>query len=86
MMLSHHKIKLGGDKGGDSFKMNCQIANLLHPNSSHTTCVFSCYEADDIITNLHVALDRFWSEINNMGTAQWKQVPILIKTRLTNLN
>jgi hypothetical protein len=65
-------IKIGGDKGGGSFKMNFQIANLLHPNSSHTTCVFSCYEADDTITNFHVALDRFRSEVNNMGTAQWK--------------
>ena len=73
-------IKIGGDKGGGSFKMNFQIATLLHPNSEHNTCVFSCFEADDTKTNLHVALDRsldrsldrFRSEINNFGTAKWK--------------
>ena len=34
-------VKLGGDKGGISFKMS------LHPNSIHNTFVFSCYQAGD---------------------------------------
>ena len=51
-------IKLGGDKGGGMFKMNFQIVNTQSPNSVHNTCVFSCFEADDTVTNLHVALDR----------------------------
>ena len=51
-------LKLGGDKGGGSFKMNFQIVNTITPNAVHNTCVFSCFEAGDSITNLHVSLDR----------------------------
>eukprot|EP00731_Ephydatia_muelleri_P033241 Em0026g61a len=54
-------IKLGGDKGGGLFKMIFQILNTPKPNSVHNTCVFSCFEADDTVTNLHVALDRTYT-------------------------
>ena len=33
-------IKIGGDKGGGSFKMSFQIINVAVPNSVHNTCVF----------------------------------------------
>ena len=55
-------MKLGGDKGGDvlnTFKMNFQIVNVPVPNSVHNTCVFSCFEAGDSVTNLHSALKLF---------------------------
>ena len=45
-------IKIGGDKGGGSFKMNFQIVKVAAPNSVHNTCVFCCYEASDTVTNL----------------------------------
>ena len=32
-------VKLGGDKGKHTFKMNFQIVNVPHPNSIHNTCV-----------------------------------------------
>ena len=60
-------IKLGGDKGGGMFKINFQIVNTQSPNSVHNTCVFSCFEADDTVTTLHVALDRFRTEVTQMG-------------------
>ena len=50
-------LKEGGDKSGNSFKMNFQIVNTPTPNSVQNTCVFSIFEADDSTTNLHVALD-----------------------------
>ena len=65
-------IKLGGDKEGGMFKMNFQIVNTRTPNSVHNTCVFSCFEADDTVTNLHVALDRFRGEVTHIGTMKWK--------------
>ena len=51
-------LKLGGDKNGGYFKMNLQIANTQAENSICNTCVFSCFEASDTLSNLHVALDR----------------------------
>ena len=46
-------VKLGGDKGGKTFKMNFQIVNVPAPNSVRNTSVFNCFEAGDSITNLH---------------------------------
>ena len=56
-------LKIGGDKGGGTFKMNFQIVNVATPNSVHNTCVFSCFAAGDSITNLHMALDRFKDQV-----------------------
>ena len=65
-------LKLGGDKGGGYFKMNFQIVNMQTPNSVNNTCVFSCFEASDTVSNPHVALDRFRGEVANMCTMKWK--------------
>ena len=51
-------MNIGGDKGGSSFKMNFQIVNKPSPNSVANTCIFAAFQAQDTITNLHVALDR----------------------------
>ncbi len=51
-------VKMGGHKGGGSFKMNLQMLELPKPNSVNNTCVFSAFQASDTMTNLHVALDR----------------------------
>lgn len=52
-------VKLGGDKGGSSFKMNFQIVNVTHPNSIRNTCVFTAFEAPDSKTNLHITVERY---------------------------
>ena len=49
-----------------------QIVNVAKPNSVHNTCVFSSFEADDTVTNLHVALDRFRSEVDHIRTMKWR--------------
>lgn len=67
-------IKIGGDKGGGSFKMNFQIANTLTPNAVHNTCVFSCFEAGDSVTNLHISLDRYKDDIRDLQGMMWKYV------------
>ena len=65
-------LKVGGDKGGGSFKMNFQIVNVQSPNSPQNTCVFACYEASDTTTNLHVALDRFQTDVVTLNGMEWR--------------
>lgn len=65
-------LKVGGDKGGGSFKMNFQIVNVAHPNSPENTCVFCIYEASDTLTNLHISLDRYRSQVNNLESQIWR--------------
>ena len=65
-------IKLGGDMGGGAFKMNFQIDNTSTPNSIYNTCVFACFEAQDTIANLHIALDRYKEEVVSLAASQWK--------------
>ncbi len=65
-------VKIGGDKGGSSFKMAMQIVNQQRPNSADHTVAFSCLEADDTISNLHVCLDYFKQAIHEMQELQWR--------------
>ncbi len=47
-------IKLGGDKGGGSFKMTFQICNVTHPNSPVNTCALSvCSEIKEKSVTAH---------------------------------
>lgn len=65
-------VKLGGDKGGTSFKMNFQIVNTSAPNSVRNTCVFTAFEAPDSKTNLHVTLERYQGPVSLLQTQTWK--------------
>ncbi|KAL5489078.1 hypothetical protein EMCRGX_G018128 [Ephydatia muelleri] len=71
-------IKIGGDKGGGTFKMNFQIVNIATPNSVHNTCVFCCFAAGDSVTNLHAALDRFKDQVEHLNGMKWRQYTIKI--------
>lgn len=52
-------VKLGGDKGHGSFKLNLQLVNTAHPNSIKNTCLLSVFKAGDTTTNLHTALNMY---------------------------
>ena len=65
-------VKLGGDKGGGSFKMSLQIGNLVHPNSPHNTIVFCAFEAADTSCNLHIGLDRYAEQIACLKDLEWE--------------
>ena len=65
-------LKIGGDKGGGSFKMAFQVANQLRPNSADHTIVFACLEADDNIPNMHVALDAYKPVISELQGMKWR--------------
>lgn len=78
-MNTHHFIpqdeiwlKIGGDKGGKSMKVNFQILNCPHPNSPTNTCVFIVYEGPDSKTNLHVAMDRYRSQVEELKKLKWR--------------
>lgn len=65
-------VKLGGDKGGSSFKMNFQIVNVSHPNSIQNTCVFTAFEAPDSKTNLHITLERYQGAVSLLQSHTWR--------------
>ncbi|KAL5463678.1 hypothetical protein EMCRGX_G032597 [Ephydatia muelleri] len=71
-------LKIGGDKGGGTFKMTFQIVNVATPNSVHNTCVFSCFAAGDSVTNLHVALDRFKDQVEHLHGMKWRQYTVKV--------
>ena len=52
-------VKLGGDKGRGSFKLNMQLVNTTKPNSMKRTTLLSVFKAGDSTTNLHIALDMY---------------------------
>ena len=52
-------VKLGGDKGRGSFKLNLQLVNTANPNSMKGTALLSVFKAGDTTTNLHTALNMY---------------------------
>ncbi len=65
-------LKIGGDKGGGSFKMNFQVVNVHHPNSPNNTCAFCVFEAPDTPANLLIALQRYREQVNQLQTKLWR--------------
>ena len=74
-------LKIGGDKGGGTFKMNFQIVNVSTPNSVHNTCVFCCFTAGDSVSNLHVALDRFKDQVEHLHA--WNEMEVTFYRQYT---
>ncbi|XP_031571713.1 uncharacterized protein LOC116305874 [Actinia tenebrosa] len=64
-------IKIGGDKGGGSFKMVFAIGNLQNPNSTRNTITFSMFEAGDTPYNLALGLQGYDSVIENLNGQKW---------------
>lgn len=65
-------VKIGGDKGGGSFKMSFQICNVPQPNSVENTCVFAAFQAGDTATNLHIALELYKVQVNDLNGKKWR--------------
>ena len=65
-------IKIGGDHGGNNFKMAYQIGNMKHPNRKENTTIFSIFEAKDSVSNLRICLDRYKAQIRLLQTKKWK--------------
>ena len=65
-------LKIGGDKGGGTFKMSFQVANTPNPNSPENTIVFSLFEAPDSYSNLSIALQPYIEQISDLSTLEWR--------------
>ena len=73
-MIPSHEIwiKIGGDKGGSSFKVSFQLVNVEKPNSVKNSTVFALFEAPDSVVNLHIALDRYKSVMTDIQKSKWR--------------
>lgn len=65
-------IKIGGDKGGGTFKMAFEICNVINPNAMKNTVVFSAFEAPDSPHNLHLGLNRYIFDIDSLQGDKWR--------------
>ena len=52
--------------------MNFQILNIENPNAVNNTCVFLAFQAPDSYLNLHIALQRYEDQVDNLQKEQWK--------------
>ena len=48
-------VKIGGDHGGDTFKISVQILNTPAPNAKDNTIVVECFQAKDSYSNLKLS-------------------------------
>ena len=71
-------VKIGGDHGRGSFKMNFQICNTEKPNSPENTICFVLFEAKDRKENLKTALSRYKDDVNDLQSSVWRQAYLLI--------
>ena len=60
-------IKLGGDKGRGSFKLNMQVVNTVHPNSIKNTTLLAVFKAGDSIVNLYTALSQYKTQFEHFS-------------------
>ena len=65
-------VKVGGDHGGESFKLALQVANTDNPNSKKNIFVFSSFEAKDSHLNLQAVLSKYAEQIKEPRKAQWR--------------
>ena len=54
--------------------MSFQIVNAPTLNCPQNTCVFCCFEADDNVTNLHIAQDHFQDQVEELQIIKWRLV------------
>ncbi len=58
--------------------MDFQIINTNNPNSPTNTCVFCIFLAYDSITNIHIGLDRYAQQIEDLQKTKWRYYPTKI--------
>lgn len=68
-------IKVGGDKGGGTFKLCFQIGNVPCPNSSQNT-FFHMFEGPDSYPNVKLAVEQYVPAIEKLKQSAWKCVTL----------
>ncbi|XP_071952536.1 uncharacterized protein [Antedon mediterranea] len=64
-------IKLGGDKGGGTYKFMLQIGNVDRPNSLKNTVTILIWEAGDCTYNLKTGMERIRNQVEDLKTLVW---------------
>ena len=65
-------LKLGGDHGQGSMKMEFQIANVPKPNLPQNTVVFALFEGKDTRNNLSTILDGYREQVRDLNVTTWR--------------
>ena len=65
-------VKIGGDHGGESFKMSFQIVNVQQCNALRHIIPFIIFAAKDTAANLCTALQPFVSEVEKLASTTWR--------------
>ncbi|KAJ8018162.1 hypothetical protein HOLleu_44000 [Holothuria leucospilota] len=66
-------VKIGGDKGGGTFKEMFQIANVACPNAPRHTVVICAFPASDSTPNLELGLARIKEQIHQLQVSTWRE-------------
>ena len=74
-------LKLGGDKGRGSFKLNMQLVNTFNPNSMKKTTLLSVFKAGDSTLNLHTALNMYREHVEEAQGMQIKYDKVIYLTK-----
>ena len=64
-------IKIGGDHGGDSFKLVLEAADVDNRNSNDNTFLIRMVECKDSKENLRKMLDPVKDQINALDAMTW---------------
>ena len=67
----HIWVKIGGDHGGDSFKLCLQIANVKSPNSRDNAFMITMFNGKDTAENLRRALRHYRHQVYKTKKLKW---------------
>ena len=65
-------VKLGGDKGGGTFKMSFQLCKVDRVNAVQHSVVFTIFKAGDNAFNLKEAHELYKQQVEEMASAEWQ--------------
>ena len=56
-----------------------QVVNVAHPNSIQNTCLLAVFEAGDSPVNLHVSLDQFREQVQELDGMPYRYTFMITK-------
>ena len=64
-------VKIGGDHGGDSFKLMLQIANVENSHSRKSTFLITIVNCKDTPLNIRRVLNRYKTQVTQLQEMNW---------------
>ena len=65
-------VKIGGDRGGGSFKFSFQLANVKSPNAKQNIIPFLVFAAPDSPGNLSTTLTPYAEQVARLAATPWE--------------